>query len=127
MMVLLDSHVVHWWSAQPEKLRRSAEKVLAEADGLALAAVSWWELALLAQRERILLNDPIRRWFAELDLSLRTIGITPAIAITAASLPDPFPRDPADRLIYATALEHGRQLVTRDERMLRQPGSIAAW
>ncbi|MGA7172242.1 MAG: PIN domain-containing protein, partial [Candidatus Dormiibacterota bacterium] len=38
-----------------------------------------------------------------------------------AALPESFPGDPADRLIYATALETGWRLVTKDQRMRRQP------
>jgi PIN domain nuclease of toxin-antitoxin system len=43
--------------------------------------------------------------------------LTPAIAATAVSLPTSFPGDPADRLIYATAVEHGCRLVTKDRRL----------
>jgi PIN domain nuclease of toxin-antitoxin system len=52
-----------------------------------------------------------------LAVEVRTVGTTPAIAATAVSLPASFPRDPADRLIFATAIEHGWPLVTKDERL----------
>ena len=51
----------------------------------------------------------------------RGIGLTPAIADTAVSLPPSFPSDPADRVIYATAIEHGWQLVTKDDRLRSHP------
>jgi PIN domain nuclease of toxin-antitoxin system len=47
--------------------------------------------------------------------------MTPAIADTAVALPSSFPGDPADRLIYATAIEHGYRLVTRDDRLRTHP------
>ena len=47
-----------------------------------------------------------------------TVGITPAIADTTASLPSSFPGDPADRLIHATAIERGWHLVTKDGELL---------
>jgi PIN domain nuclease of toxin-antitoxin system len=57
------------------------------------------------------------------------LNITPSIAATAVSLADPFPRDPMDRIIYATAIEEGLQLVTKDERLRKFPYSrqITIW
>jgi PIN domain nuclease of toxin-antitoxin system len=72
---------------------------------------------------------PARAWLERLASQIRTIDTTPAIAVTAASLPRSFPRDPSDRLIYATAIEHGLQLVTRDEQMRQHPypRQITVW
>ena len=60
---------------------------------------------------------PVRTWLEMMSRSVRTVALTPAIAATANELPDTFPGDPADRLIYATAIETGWQLVTKDARM----------
>ena len=127
--VLLDTHVVHWWSAEPERISRPARDVLDEAQELAVAAISWYELAWLARHERILVKVPIRSWLEGLSSQLRTIGVTPAIADTATALPSSFPGDPADRLIYATAIEHGLSLVTKDHgiRDNVHPRSAAIW
>jgi PIN domain nuclease of toxin-antitoxin system len=43
------------------------------------------------------------------------------------SLAERFPGDPADRLIHATATEHGLPLVTKDAQLRRRPGSVAVW
>jgi PIN domain nuclease of toxin-antitoxin system len=43
--LLLDTHVVHWWSAEPDRISRSAQRVLKAADELLIAAISWYELA----------------------------------------------------------------------------------
>lgn len=112
--VLLDTHVVHWWSAEPQRVSAAARDLLEAADDLAIAAVSWYELAWLARHERIVLKVPVRSWLQGLGAHLRTIGMTPAVADTAAALPASFPGDPADRQIYATAIEHGLKLVTKD-------------
>ena len=127
--VILDTHVIHWWSAQPERLSRAATRALSEADELAVAAISWFELAWLARHERISLAIPVRSWLEQLAAQVRTVGITPAIAETAVSLPSSFPGDPADRLIYATAIEHGWRLVTKDQRLRahRHPQALALW
>ena len=72
---------------------------------------------------------PIRSWLEQLAAQLRTVGTTPAIAAAAAALPRSFPGDPADRLIYATAVEHGWPLVTKDQRLRQQqaPRPVAVW
>ena len=127
--ILLDSHVVHWWSAEPRRVSGRASKVLGEADQLAVAAISWFELAWLARHERIAVTIPIRSWLSGLAAQVRTIGVTPAIADTAVALPSSFPGDPADRLIFGTAVEHGLRLVTKD-RAIRDhahPRTIAIW
>lgn len=127
--VLLDTHVVHWWSAEPQRVSEPAREAIDEADELAVAAISWYELAWLARHERIALNVPIRSWLEGLATQLRTIGVTPAIADTAVALPASFPGDPADRLIYATAVEHGLGLVTKDREIHDHdhPRLVAVW
>lgn len=127
--ILLDTHVVHWWSAEPKRVGARARKALEEADELVVAAITWYELAWLARHERIVVNVPIRSWLQGLAGQLRTIGVSPAIADAAVALPSSFPGDPADRLIYATAIEHGLDLVTKD-RAIRDhdhPRSLTIW
>ena len=121
--------MVHWWSAEPDRISSAAAKALGGADELAVSAISWFELAWLADHERITLTIPIRSWLERLAALVRTVPITPAIAATAVSLPSSFPGDPADRLIYATAIEHGWQLVTKDRRLRshRHPRPLAVW
>lgn len=126
---LLDTHVVHWWSAEPKRVSARACKVLEDADELVISAISWYELAWLARHERITVAVPLRSWLEGLAGQVRTIGITSSIADTAVNLPATFPGDPADRLIYATAIESGLTLVTKD-RAIRdhdKPRSLTVW
>lgn len=127
--ILLDTHVVHWWSAEPQRLSAAATRALERADELAVAGISWFELAWLARHERIALAIPVRSWLEGLSARVRTVGITPAIADAAVSLPSSFPGDPADRLIFATALEGGWRLVSKDRRIrdARHPGPGVVW
>ena len=127
--VVLDSHVVHWWSAEPDRISAAASKAIGDAAELAVADISWFELAWLARHERIVVTIPIASWLGQLATQVRTIPVTPAIASTAVSLPSSFPGDPADRLIYATAIENGWQLVTKDQRLRehRHPHPVAVW
>ncbi len=119
--VLLDTHVVHWWSAEPERVSAPARAVLEQADDLVVAAISWYELAWLAEHERIAVSIPVPSWLQGLAAQLRTTPISPAIAHAAVSLPSSFPGDPADRMIYATAVENDLQLVSKDRAMREHP------
>ncbi|MGH3563369.1 MAG: PIN domain-containing protein, partial [Mycobacterium sp.] len=74
--VLLDSHVLQWWSAEPRRLSRTAGRAVEQADELAVAAITWFELAWLAQHDRIQLAIPIRSWLQQLAERVRTVGIT---------------------------------------------------
>lgn len=119
--LLLDTHVLHWWAAEPERVSRAATRALMAADDLVVAAISWFELAWLAHNERIAVSIPVSTWITRLSSAVRTLPLTPAVAATAVALPSTFPRDPADRLIYATAVEQGVRLVTKDGRLRDHP------
>ena len=115
--VLLDTHAVHWASAEPERLSAAAARAVDGADQLAVASVTWYELAWLALNGRIVPQRPVGAWLDDLARSLITVPLTPAIAVTACSLPGPFSGDPADRQVYATASNLGWTLVSKDRRM----------
>lgn len=128
-LVLLDTHVLYWWSTESKQLSQEAVRTLTSADELAVSSMTWYELAWLATHERITVATPVLTWLNTLARRVRTLGVTPAIAHTATSLPSTFPSDPADRLIYATAIEHGLSLVTNDRRLRRHqhPRPITVW
>jgi PIN domain nuclease of toxin-antitoxin system len=127
--VLLDTHVLYWWSSEPDRLSSAAARAVTNADELAIASISWFELAWLARHKRINAPLPIRSWLEDLADQVRTITTTHAVAATAAELPASFPGDPADRIIYATAVEHGWSLITKDDRLRshKHPTKIAIW
>ena len=123
--LLVDTHALQWWSAEPRRLSTPALEALEGADELAVAAITWYELAWLARHGRISVDLPIATWLAGLASAVRTVALSPSIAATAVTLPESFPGDPADRLIYATAIEHGWRLVTEDARLRKHKGSPA--
>jgi PIN domain nuclease of toxin-antitoxin system len=127
--VLLDTHVVHWWSAEPARISSAASRAITEADELAVSDVSWFELAWLARHERISVTVAIDSWLRGLATQLRTVPISPAIAAAAVSLPSTFPADPSDRLIYSTATENGWRLITKDRKLRRytHPHPVTLW
>jgi PIN domain nuclease of toxin-antitoxin system len=107
----------------------TAVDALQSAEELAVAAITWFELAWLATHDRIQVVLPIRTWLDRLAADVRTLPLTAAVAETAVGLPSSFPGDPADRMIYATAIEHGCRLITKDERLRKHvyPRQIALW
>lgn len=120
-MILLDTHALVWFVDQPAKLSRPAfreiEKHAAKRE-LLVSEISWWEIAMLVQKGRLELNQPVQRWLqvvVEMD-GVNAAGITPGIAVIGVGLPALL-TDPADRIIYATAQEWGCSLVSADERM----------
>lgn len=115
--ILLDTHVLHWHAEEPGRLEPAEAEAIASAAEVAVSAVTWFELAWLYRSGRLGARIPLRAWLDELAKRVVTLPLTPAIAARAAELPDDFPRDPADRVIFATAVEHGLRLVTRDRRM----------
>ncbi|MET0771598.1 MAG: type II toxin-antitoxin system VapC family toxin [Candidatus Limnocylindrales bacterium] len=127
--LLLDTHVIHWWASEPDRVSPAATVALTAADELAVASISWFELAWLERHGRIVTTMPMRAWLDSLAGHVRTVSLTPGVAATAASLPATFPGDPADRIIYATAVEHGWQLVTKDRRLREHPAprDLAIW
>lgn len=120
-LIVLDTHAFVWWMNQPAELSADARTACEHADLLGIPAISCWEIALLSSRGRLLDRVDIRAWLADAFKvrGTRLLPLTPQVAATAAALAPEMGRDPADRLIVATALENGAPLVTKDERIRR--------
>lgn len=127
--VVLDTHTLHWWSSEPQRLSRRASAAILDADVVGVAGVTWYELAWLAAHQRVDPGLPTRTWLERLAAEVVTFGLTTTIAATAAALPPSFPGDPVDRIIYATAVERGLRLVTKDRRLRghRHPRPVTVW
>jgi PIN domain nuclease of toxin-antitoxin system len=120
-LILLDTHALIWLDqddpALGGKARASADEALRDA-ALAVSAISFWEVAMLAARGRIAINLPIARW--RLDLlgsGLIEIALDGQVALAASALVG-LHRDPADRFIVATAQATGAALLTADQTLL---------
>ncbi len=123
MKALLDTHILIWWLQGDGPLSSAQRRVLdaANADApLLVSDISLWEIATLHSLGRIGLALPPREWLekAVAPPLVRRHGISPAIAGEVASLPDSFHRDPADRIIVATARILGATLLTHDRRIV---------
>jgi len=124
----VDTNALIWLDIEPGSLSKEARRLLRRAH-IAVAAITWFEMALLVRGGRVHPKEPIRAWLGRIQQQVRSVPISPAIAATAAGLEGGFPEDPFDRIIYATAVEHGWQLVTKDQRLLDYPAdrTIAVW
>jgi PIN domain nuclease of toxin-antitoxin system len=117
---------------QPEKLSRAATAAIRRARasrGIALADISLWELAQIFSRGTIRTAGTVENSVADLitDSGVLVRHITPEIAALATQFPESYSRDPADRVIGATARAEGIALVTKDERMQSCPLLTTIW
>ncbi len=103
--------------------RRRADRALGQGQ-LSVSAISFWEIAMLAQRGRIDLRVPLASWRRDLLASgLVEVPVDGEVGIAATGLED-LPGDPADRMIAATATLNGALLITADHRLLNWSGRL---
>ena len=131
-MILLDTHALVWWAAEPRKLShraRKASQTAAAGGELAASAMSLFEISTLLRRGRLSFSVQADRWFLALT-SLPELNIEPIsqeIAWSAGNRDAAFPGDPADRIIAATARTLNARLVTADEKLHEALGESALW
>ena len=132
-MIVLDTHGLVWLaSGETASLPAAARRAIAaELKGgrIAISSISAWELAMLVAHGRMALSVDTRQW---LDLvgqieAVEFVPVDNAIAIDSVELPGEFHKDPADRLIVATARKLGAPLVTADEKIRAYPHLRTIW
>jgi PIN domain nuclease of toxin-antitoxin system len=123
--LLLDTHVALWLDSGSANLRETTcaaiDMCWLNGGTIFLSAVSAWEIALLVDCGRIELDVPIATWIERfLDRpSVEALPLSHGAACRSYQLHHLEDRDPADRLLIATAIEQACPLVTYDERILR--------
>ena len=123
MTALLDTHILIWWLNDSNRLSPAQQEIVSSASAespLLVSDISIWEVATLHSLSRIQLTIPLRAWLdkAVAPPLVHRQGISPAIAAELATLPDTFQRDPADRILVATARVLGAKLLTQDRRIV---------
>ena len=132
MKLLLDTHVWIWSQESPEKLGKEARRLLVDGKSTNhVATVSVLELARLVAAGDIFLNRPLPAWVGDLalawvetaveELHAEELAMSREIAAEAYALPGEFHRDPADRILVATARRESLTLLTADPRILSYP------
>jgi PIN domain nuclease of toxin-antitoxin system len=130
LVILLDSHVLIWAVADSKRLSKAAASAIRRArrgDGLAVSAITAYEVAWQIASGRIQGYGTVETSVLRFLEGVTMRPITPEIAALAAQFPEDYPRDPADRLVGATARAEGLMLVTRDERIRRSPLIRTVW
>ena len=129
-MILLDTHTLIWLARDPSKLSKAAAEAIrisVQSGGLAISAITIWELAWLVTHARLNLKEPVDEFVEELTSRTAIRPITPRIAILANQLPQTYPNDPSDRLIGATAMAEGIALVTKDRAIRNHKQIKTIW
>jgi PIN domain nuclease of toxin-antitoxin system len=122
--LLLDTHAAIW-IVEDQPIASSATEAVDAAhragSTVFVSAISAWEIGLLVSRNRLSLVASPERWFQRLLAipGIRLAELSPSILIASSFLPGTPPRDPADRIILATARDIGATLITRDRLLLK--------
>jgi PIN domain nuclease of toxin-antitoxin system len=112
------------WIAGEENLTPAALEVLSDTHEAGLptyiSPITAWEIGMLASRDRLKLLITPQRWFGRLleTPTVQLANMSPDLLIASSFLPGKPPRDPADRIIAATARDYGCTLITRDRALL---------
>ncbi len=132
-MVVLDTHALLWWaSSDKAQLSAAAQQAIdAELHGgqIMVSSISAWELGMLVAKGRVALSMNTLAWLSIVN-QIEAISFVPVdneIAVGSATLPGEFHKDPADRIITATARKLAAPLITADDKIRAYPHVITLW
>ena len=132
-MIILDTHVLLWWVSGSDSLSAAANKVikstLTKGSEIIISSISAWEISMLISRGRLILSMDVESWLdevAQID-GVRFVSVDNEIGIKSTALPGEFHKDPADRMIVATARKLAIPLVTADEKIIKYEYVKTIW
>lgn len=130
-MILLDTHVVVWLALAPERISKVAKAAMDEArhneDGLAICGITLLEIATANLNGRIFLSISLESFLKDVEERFVVLPISARACARTLALPAGYPKDPADRVIGATALVEGLSLVTADREIRRAKVVRTVW
>lgn len=130
-MLLLDTHAWIWSYSATKLLSDKVKKLIKKThtDQRCIASISIWEFAMMVTKGRINVKIDPKRWLdnAINNTGLKVIELSPEITMESCSLPGQFHKDPADRIIVATARVHNLTLLTKDRKIFDYPHVKAIW
>lgn len=132
MPTLLDTHAWVWWVTDDKRLSRPARRAADRAAGaqaLLLSLISVWEVAKKVEKGQLVLDRPVSDWIdsATHRPGLQLVELTRTILEESCRLPQPFPGDPADQMIVATARDRDAIVVTRDRQIRSYAHVRSVW
>jgi PIN domain nuclease of toxin-antitoxin system len=131
-VIVLDTHVWVWFTSNPELLSKAAKKAInvsMEQKAIFISSISAWEVALLAAKKRLKLTIDVTDWITKSERLpfLQFVPVDNSVAVKSVNLPQPLHKDPADRIIIATAITIGAPVVTKDKKLLDYPHVKTIW
>jgi PIN domain nuclease of toxin-antitoxin system len=132
-MIVLDTHTLVWWvNGVASELGRNAGSTIKREraeNGIMVSCITAWEIAMLVDRGRLTLTMDVSAWLATVNRisGVRFIPVDNEIAVASVDLPGQFHKDPADRIIVATARRFGIPVVTHDQRIHAYPHVKVVW
>jgi len=130
-VILVDTHVVVWLALDQTQLSKNARAAIDDArrngDGLAISDITLLELATLSSKGRIRLDISLESFLREVEARFIILPIGGRACVRALGLPVTYPKDPADRIIGATALVEGLSLLTADRAIRRSRALHTIW
>jgi PIN domain nuclease of toxin-antitoxin system len=121
-VIVLDTHTLVWWVTNDAELSEKTKKAIERerAGGeIVISAISAWEIAMLVDRGTLAFSMDIDSWLSTVREipRVRFAPVDVDIAVKSVQLPGLFHKDPADRMIVATARKFAAPLVTKDLKM----------
>jgi PIN domain nuclease of toxin-antitoxin system len=130
-VILVDTHVVVWLAFDQDQISAKAKGAIDDArknaDGLAISDITLLELATLASKGRIRLDISLESFLQEVEARFVVLPISGRACARAMGFPASYPKDPADRIIGATALVEGLSLLTADREIRRSRAVQTIW
>jgi PIN domain nuclease of toxin-antitoxin system len=130
-VILVDTHLVAWLALDQTKISRRARTAIdgarENAEGLAISDITLLELATLQSEGRIRLNISLESFLQEVESRFVVLPISARACARAMTLPATYPKDPADRIIGATALVEGLTLLTADREVRKSKAVPTIW